>query len=45
MKKFLLLLTVLLITSCSRIVMTDYELIDSGVIEKYTAPSFRKAKK
>lgn len=34
MKKFLLLLTVLLITSCSRIVMTDYELIDSGVIEK-----------
>ena len=34
MKKFWLLLTVLLITSCNRIVMTDYELIDSGVIEK-----------
>ncbi len=33
MKKFWLLLTVLLITSCSRIVSTDYELIDSGVIE------------
>ena len=33
MKKFLLLLMVLLITSCNRIVMTNYELIDSGVIE------------